>query len=365
MTAGHDILPEAVSRGFYRLAKSGPSASLLNRLNHHGMTCLVDHWLAHARADECLGAMPDGTLRDHVAAAARDYAAQALAWRLEWQDMLRTMVDRKIEVILLKGAALAGTVYPQWHLRMLGDLDLLVHPDQAAPARSVLLDAGYSQSPALPGSLVFSQHQLRRPLSPGLLSTVDLHWALSNRNLLGGLFSWRELLDSAVPAGDLPGRRLGPEHALLHACIHRTGHHRDYERMVWLLDIHLMWQSLDHARRERVVQLAMDKGIAGLLMDALEHSEQTFDTSLGPRLRSALREAAAGESTGIFLRDRHPAIQELSTLPNWSSRARYLRQVAFPDASYMRQRYPGDSPLLLLYLRRLWNGFTRQPDRRH
>ena len=43
----------------------------------------------------------------------------------------------------------------------------------------------------------------------------------------------------------LKERGLSPVHALLVACIHRVAHHRGTERLIWLLDIHLLASRLE------------------------------------------------------------------------------------------------------------------------
>ena len=50
---------------------------------------------------------------------------------------LRALAARGIEVIVLKGAALAQTVYPSVALRPMGDLDVLVRPASVPAARTV------------------------------------------------------------------------------------------------------------------------------------------------------------------------------------------------------------------------------------
>ena len=47
-----------------------------------------------------------------------------------------------IEVALLKGAALASTVYGSFGARPMNDVDVLVHPDRADDAKRLLLGAG-------------------------------------------------------------------------------------------------------------------------------------------------------------------------------------------------------------------------------
>ena len=60
------------------------------------------------------------------------------------QDVVRRLAAENIRVMLLKGAALATTVYPSFAARPMGDLDILVRPGEAQRAWQCLVDAGWT-----------------------------------------------------------------------------------------------------------------------------------------------------------------------------------------------------------------------------
>ncbi|MEJ2068649.1 MAG: nucleotidyltransferase family protein [Deltaproteobacteria bacterium] len=65
----------------------------------------------------------------------------------ELERILTALDEAGIAVIVLKGAALAATVYEDIGLRPMGDLDLLVREEEFQEALDVLLSIGYMQEP--------------------------------------------------------------------------------------------------------------------------------------------------------------------------------------------------------------------------
>lgn len=62
-----------------------------------------------------------------------------------WQEVQAILLAHGIEVVALKGCALAFTVYPDEAIRPMGDLDVLVREGQAKQARQLLVDKGAEQ----------------------------------------------------------------------------------------------------------------------------------------------------------------------------------------------------------------------------
>jgi hypothetical protein len=85
-----------------------------------------------------------------------------------------------IDVALLKGAALAATVYGSFTARPMNDIDLLVAPEDAERARELMLDSGWERDPSLPGDAAYSTHHHLAPLidACGSRSRLEIHRAL-------------------------------------------------------------------------------------------------------------------------------------------------------------------------------------------
>ena len=145
--------------------------------------------------------------------------------------LLSACAEADLDLIVLKGAALAETVYPSPALRPFGDLDVLVRADDASRAFDLLIELGYVYDAEAWADLVrgwsceanFFRHE-----TPGTV-VVELHTGLLNNALLrrqvrvdaGGLWARSRPARLAGQAA----RVLGPEDQIFHLCLHLAGHY--------------------------------------------------------------------------------------------------------------------------------------------
>ena len=99
---------------------------------------------------------------------------------------LRACAEAELPVIVLKGAALAETVYPRLGLRDFRDLDILVRPADAPRARAVLECLGYAADETHWHDLLTGddcQADFARQTSGGPV-VLELHTDFVNNDLL-------------------------------------------------------------------------------------------------------------------------------------------------------------------------------------
>ena len=94
-------------------------------------------------------------------------------------SVLDTLSAAKVEPVLLKGAALAITVYGSFVARPMTDVDLLLPNDAVLPARDALLSAGWTSSTVNTPEF-YEGHQHLAPLVDGMgtKTTIELHTSL-------------------------------------------------------------------------------------------------------------------------------------------------------------------------------------------
>lgn len=100
----------------------------------------------------------------------------------ELEKILGALEEAEIPVVLLKGAALAQTVYPDPALRPMSDLDLLVRYERLEQAIQIVNGAGYeSRSVSYWPSLkhILGHHE---NLQNQAGITLELHWKLGRRS---------------------------------------------------------------------------------------------------------------------------------------------------------------------------------------
>ena len=156
-----------------------------------------------------------------------DFAMLHLETRL--RESLSVLHGAGVRVMLLKGAALARTVYSGVRQRPMSDLDLLVDASNARLARRVMLSAGWREIVGGIPDSVYDRHHHLPPLhdtrSPDL--QLEIHTALFQERQPFA-FDARDLWASAHPLGKGFPEAYTPDaiHSLLHANLHFLWSHQ-------------------------------------------------------------------------------------------------------------------------------------------
>jgi hypothetical protein len=207
-----------------------------------GMAPLVFH---HATQACLLDTMPS-----EVAGAFRQEFQQSLINNRRMQTVFREVVSAMaadgIDVMALKGLALAHRYYGDFALRPMSDMDLMVRRGDVVGAVKVLRRLGFRaangmRSPSGFYALTSAVVAYARTGAP----TVEAHWELFGRapyrQALPVSGAWERALSI-----DLLGqvvRYLHPRDELWYLCVHAAVEHR-LERLIWLVDIAELVRSL-------------------------------------------------------------------------------------------------------------------------
>lgn len=170
----------------------------------------------------------------------RTEALQNIFLESELQHLLRAFNTAHIPLLLMKGPALAYTVYPEAHLRSYHDIDALIHPEDVGRARELLIGMGYSFYEEYRANVIDEARTgynflLKHPDS-WLEVLVELHTA-PHLSEIGTQFDVDALWKRAQVI-DIQG-----EHAqtfalvdhLLYLCWHYRFH--SFTRLLWLYDL--------------------------------------------------------------------------------------------------------------------------------
>lgn len=276
--------------------------------------------------------------------------------------VMGAFVAAGIESLVLKGCLLAYCVYPDPRRRWRADLDVLIAPDSIERAREALAAQRYRPIHTTPGGTPIRQETWFRDDGEGR-QYVDVHWDLRDHPLLRDCFSFSEQYQASVelPALARGARGQGNVHALLNSVMHWYDDLYEHRQpLAWLLDNDLLWRCMDDEQRREAVELAIDRGIAGLLADVLERTRAAFDTPISDDMLTGLTEAGRHEPATRLVgasKSRYRSFWlALRCEPGWGARFSRLRHSLFPPPSHMRERYPDGSRFGLpgLYLRRIW-----------
>ncbi|MFQ5610873.1 MAG: nucleotidyltransferase family protein [Anaerolineae bacterium] len=173
-----------------------------------------------------------------------------------------------LECLVIKGPAVACTVYPHPTLRFFTDLDLVVRERDLVAAHRLLVEIGFNpqqDQPPPPAKLVPQAvlHHLSY-LQPQTGLMVEVHYddllnaGLVSRDLDGFWMRARRIAIENVPV-----KVLSPEDQLIHLCAHAHAH--GYSRLNWFSDLAFIL-------RERAGQLDWDHVIETLHLEEAQVS---------------------------------------------------------------------------------------------
>lgn len=282
---------------------------------------------------------------------------QVAFFRRPLAELLHSCTEAALGVIVLKGAALAETVYSRPGLRLFGDIDVLIRSEDAVRAEALLRGLGYVAEPETWADLLqgrVCEANFFRPAPQGMV-VVELHTDLLNNAFLRGPVH----LDQAglwarsclVRLAGAEARVLGPEDQLLHLCLHLAGHYFDAPNSV--RDIvqvcaagPIAWPvfgDLCRAAQARTI------GWGGLFAASLQGAQVPVSVldALAParhrRWMERLLTARVSERPASG-RDARRFLLMWLVLDSAAGRTQALRHLFFPSRAWLRSHYYYDLP---------------------
>lgn len=302
-------------------------------------------------------------IRTRLTNGVRHAVAYELYRRSELRRLDRLFARHELRVVLLKGDALAQWLYPERHLRLSDDIDLLLSSrEQAQSAATACSELGY-QMEYMPSE---TNHEMTaRLVVDGISrSELDLHSRLLNSPGYADIFSFDELWVASMPLPTIGDgmRALSPPHALAHACLNRALDMQigAPDRLKLLYDIHLLIERMDAPAWREFVAMAESKRICGICLRSIGDTIAAFDSAAPAGELQALRDTAGHEPLDWRrLHDwRYMQLQNFKALPGSVAKIRWLWQRLFMSTGALRAQY-GDGSWLRLMGRRIWRGIVR------
>jgi hypothetical protein len=274
--------------------------------------------------------------------------------------ILKALDEAGIPVIVLKGAALAATVYEDIGLRPMGDLDLLVRREQIHRIEPVFERLGYGKQSTpkistrlnrLTGYDVRYLNKFRQDM------IVEVHW-----NLIAGDVDWRSpsLEWFWQQVGDKSKELRLPKMAriskgkifyrgaqLLHLSAHLMLKHGGREtRLLWLFDIHSLFSSSETLFGwDEIIAAANKFRWAPALYNTFLLLKELFNTSIPQNVLDELSNVRSIQSDRLIKAKSFPlrtrTIRDLNKLYSltWFPRLGLLFFILFPSPAFMRWRY--------------------------
>jgi hypothetical protein len=328
---------------------------------------IVHHVLAGATV------APDAFLAA-LSADYRQHSSRNLLLLRELDAVLERFDANGIKAVVLKGAALAESLYGKIGLRPMHDVDLLARRSDLRAVQKSLASLGWQPAPEWAGRgaavreaqaeaagvgsnemLFYKDAPLRLPL--------EIHWRLFDpqhfQHRVDMEWFWRNTRSAKV--GSRRALVLGDEAELLHLCGHLHLHHGG-DKPLWLHDIALLvrrkgetidWQEVAARAREFDLVVSLAQTLRRVVAD------WRIELRGAARAIEGLRPSSA-ELKALERLARPPASElervrgDLSGM-SARQRVRFLRSSLFPSLEYMRERYRIRHPALLpLYYPYRW-----------
>ena len=339
------------------------------------LACAEEHGVSALLHDKLHGsAWPREILQ-----ALRARAVRQAMWELRHQQLLTetlsALQDIAVQPILIKGTALAYSIYADPVLRTRGDTDFIIPLDAKDRVDQTLRSLGFERQFGVSGEFVSYQANYTRQAAEGGLHTLDVHWKINNSEVLSRLFTYEQLRRDAMMLPLLGPHAYGPSlvDSLLIACMHRATHrmnpyyvkgeaHHDPDRVIWLADIHLIASRLSDQEWHAFIKNANEKGLRGVVDDSLQRTRSAWHTQCPPSLAVRSDRATVGHASRYLGAGKlSQQWMDFVALDGVAAKLALLRESLFPSAAYMRAKFSASrQPLAWLYLRRAVSGLLRQ-----
>jgi len=268
------------------------------------------------------------------------------------KEILSSFKKAGFDMILLKGAALAETVYPDIGMRAMNDIDVLVKEDQLPKIRNHLTSLGFE--PALKGFFDISPYAyVRKDKFPVF---VDLHIKIKYMEYNSIEDIWKNALPVTISGNNT--LILSPEDNIIHLISHLLLLHGHIQEK-WLMDIDLVTRHYrDRIDWEYISSHLKNNSIEIPGFYILEKTKANYQSFIPDNLFQELSEHRFQKNIYSVILDRKVPISFITYVlpihvkPGIKKKIMFILCRIFPSKEYMSKRYSKFDPkfYLLFYV---------------
>ena len=278
---------------------------------------------------------------------------RAVRYRRIVASALTALEDAGITALVVRGAALAATVYDAWSLRHCHDLDLLVDADMLDAAASALARAGFGRVPGSPAPRTdaIAEHASGLPIA---LHTRP--FAIAYNDAVGDSFTRGSRL---ITIEGVRGRAPSPEATLVHVLGHAT-YSSSRRNLRWVADAwHIVSRHGDLEWEDVLARIAVHR--LDLPVSVLLGYLAEFGAAVPAHALTVVRERAASADRlaedvalgGATAATQGDVVGIWRSMSSWRGRLRLVRWAVAPTRAYLRGAFSVRSdwriPLCYLY----------------
>jgi hypothetical protein len=346
--------------------------SVVARTVYHGLAAL----LVKLRPTGWPAAVVEGLREEAMAQSMWE-----MQHRLVLADLLTGLAAADVSALVLKGTGIAYDLYDVPSERARADTDILVRSEELSACRRMLASKGYVRDPRVAGLAddVLFQEIWQLECRGGTRHDIDLHWQALNAPALEGVLPFDQCLSGSMPLPRLcaDARTLDHVHMFIHTALHRAAHlttpyvsgdavFYGGDRLIWAQDLQHLIASFSQSDWRRMVDTALDNGVAAVCLDALTFVRAQLHSVLPEAVIAELRNGAHDTRATRYLRESRQSVRaahDFLAIGGWRRRWAYLMARTVPSPAFIRSKYPAmaSAPLPLLYLRRGIELFRKRP----
>ena len=311
---------------------------------------------------------------EEIAERVREEARLQRFWEQSHAQAIANLLDAldaaDIKAVVIKGTALAYSLYPDPAIRRRGDSDILIRDASRAKTRAVLVDCGFWQR----GDVRPLQESWQVETRSGFEHMVDIHWRINASSAIADLLEVDSETRTSVPLPRLSesARGIGPVANLILTCINRASHEAfgyivgnekmfECDRLIWALDIDLVSESLSPEQWDQLVAQAGQTGSSPFVHSALQFAQRTLGTAIPEQVIEQLAAQPGDERLIAYFSSGSASKRlklDLAASHTLGDKARVLRASILPGADSLHERFPDapNWPVSALRARRLISG---------
>jgi len=292
--------------------------------------------------------------------------ARILSMERQLIEVMDAFNRKRIDTLLIKGPALAWTVYPGPATRPFSDIDLLVRPDQYSKTKETLCQLGYHSQTNRFDTFqeMFNAEPFVHSADKMKYFEVDVHWSLFQYHGLNRSNCIEEVFQNpkTVETPTLRFETLDRVNALIYAAFQLILHHPDGMRLTWIGDIALLSQSLVFPDEWEVLRQRCSALKLSLAMkEALKLAQIWYGLQIPEKYSDLTKWLSPEDAEKIELayvrREKGPDIRLKGYFADFLSAPRkvqFLLRFLFPSPTYICMTYPPSKKWLLplSYIRR-------------
>ncbi len=272
--------------------------------------------------------------------------------RLCVAKLIQHLAERGVETVVMKGTALAYSLYEDASVRRRGDTDLLVKPSDRKTARDVLSSSGWIMR-EVPHGLVYQETWLFKT-GAHFVHELDLHWQAIDGPTLQAILPAELYFEEAVPLPNLSKAAMAapPVLTLVQIALNQAWHQthgyavnetkvHGGERLIWAKDYDLLARSFGQRDWSMLAEFCEKVGVGPIVYAALKTARNAFHTPIPEEVETQLAPQTGCPEIQAYLAETDPVTRfktDLANVHSPAAKARFALAQAWPSAAHLKEK---------------------------